>query len=276
MGFVTSGDLPMGGLMLRQVQRVGKLVGGLLLPGQLTVRVRGMRISFDPRTDIGRAIRARGAFEATEIDIATALLMSHRVGQRRCILDVGANIGVHSLMWAHAVPDGRVVAIEPAPGTYDLLCANIDLNSKRGQIEPVQCAVCEREGEVEFFVAEDSAFSSMKDTRRKRIRNVIRIRGRTLDGIAGELGEPVGLVKIDVEGLEDAVLEGARGLLVRDRPVLFIEIYGGTNSNLDPERTVRTVLDMGYEGLVYSADSGLERYVRHDDARYNYFFIPKV
>ncbi len=82
-------------------------------------------------------------------------------------------------------------------------------------------------------------------------------------------------MKIDVEGLEAAVIAGGRSLITRDRPVLFVEIYGGANSNADPEGTVGAIRDMGYDALVYSSDSGLIPFTRHDDRRANYFFVPR-
>lgn len=85
---------------------------------------------------------------------------------------------------------------------------------------------------------------------------------------------PVGLLKIDVEGLERAVIAGAAELLRRDRPVLLVEIYGGAASNPDPERTIADIRAYGYEPFVYADDAGLQPYQRHRDDRYCYFFIP--
>lgn len=123
-------------------------------------------------------------------------------------------------------------------------------------------------------VAADSAFSSLNDTGRIRIRERTRVPCTTLDALAAELPLPVGLLKIDVEGLERAVIAGAAELLRRDRPVLLVEIYGGAASNPDPERTIADIRAYGYEPFVYADDAGLQPYQRHRDDRYCYFFIP--
>lgn len=222
----------------------------------------------EPRTTVGFAARFLGGFEATEIDIAAAL---HRtLYPERCIVDIGANIGIHSLAWSRLAP---VVAVEPAPRTFDLLQGNVAVNELQERIRTVRSAVGETSGEVEFFIAKDSAFSSMKDTERKRIVDRVRVPCTTLD----ELSVPsnVGLVKIDVEGFERAVIAGGGELLRRDRPVLFVEIYGGKASNPDPEGTVREICDYGYEAFVYGRTSGLLPFEKHRDDRYNYFFVPR-
>ena len=142
------------------------------------------------------------------------------------------------------------------------------------RIRTLRTAVGDAVGEVDFFVAEDSAYSSLKDTERKQIRERVRVPCTTLDALAADL-PPIGLLKIDVEGLERSVIAGAAALLRRDRPVLFVEIYGGTASNTDPEGTVKDICVHGYEPFVYAHDTGLLPYTQHRDDRYNYFFIPR-
>lgn len=176
-----------------------------------------------------------GGFEETEIDIAAALYSA--LYPDRCILDVGANVGIHSLAWARLAP---VVALEPAPGTHSRLEANVAANGLQDRIRTLRTAAGDAVGEVDFFVAADSAFSSLNDTGRIRIRERTRVPCTTLDALAAELPLPVGLLKIDVEGLERAVIAGAAELLRRDRPVLLVEIYGGAASNPDPNGPLRT------------------------------------
>lgn len=216
-------------------------------------------------------MRVTGGFEDAEIDIAAVLYAALYSG--RCILDVGANVGLTQPAWARLAP---VVAPEPAPGTY------ARLEGQRGRQRPrrphprtLRTAAGHAVGEVEFFVAADSAFSSLKDTGRKRIRERVRVPCTTLDALAAELPLPVGLLKIDVEGLERAVIAGAAQLLRRDRPVLLVEIYGGAPSNPDPEGTVEEIRTHGYEPFIYAQDAGLLPYEKHRDDRYNYFFMPR-
>jgi FkbM family methyltransferase len=237
---------------------------------------RGMEFELDPRTDIGGAMLRSGTFEAAEIDVATALFASRYSRQsERLILDVGANIGIHALLWAHALPHSRVVALEPAPMTYRVLLRNIERNGQTDRIGAIQVAASNRDAELDFFVTEDNAYNSLKDTRRKAVREIIKVPARRLDALAELEGARVGMIKIDVEGLESTVIAGARGLIQRDAPILFVEIYRGVASNSDPEGTIAAATELGYDAYVYSAASGLVEYESHDDRRYNYFFLPR-
>jgi FkbM family methyltransferase len=228
---------------------------------------RGLRITLEPGSAIVRSIRATGSFEQAEIDVAAALHTALHPG--RTILDVGANIGIHSIAWAALAP---VIALEPAPSTFQQLQANIAANNLRHRIRALNTAAGNITGTVEFFITKDSAFSSLKDTRRIPIRDTVKVPCTTLDSL--DL-PPIGLLKIDVEGFERAVIAGAPELLRRDHPVLFIEIYGGTNSNPDPAGTIEDICGYGYEPFVYAHDAGLLPYEKHRDDRYNYFFMPR-
>jgi FkbM family methyltransferase len=274
--------------LLRSLRRWLMVEQGLLvglrrwLPGGLAPwHWRGLQVTLEPGSVIARIVRVTGGFEDAEIDIAAALYAALYPG--RCIVDVGANVGLHSLAWARLAP---VVALEPAPDTYARLEANVAGNGLQDRIRTLRIAAGDTVGEAEFFVAADSGFSSLKDTGCAPIRERIQVPCTTLDALSAELPLPVGLLKIDVEGLERTVIAGAAELLRRDRPVLFVEIFGGAGSNPDPEGTVADIRAQGYEPFAYSSgsslinpnarhDAGLLPYKHHHDNRYNYFFMPR-
>jgi FkbM family methyltransferase len=233
----------------------------ILPSGPPTWSWRGLDVTLESRSAIAHDVRKFGSFEQAEIDVAAALFVTQPPG--RCILDVGANVGLHTLVWSRLAP---VVAFEPAPTTFERLQANIVANALQDRIRTLRTAVGSEVGEVDFFVTTDSAFSSMKDTRRRRVSEKVRVPCTTLDALMPSLATPVGLVKIDVEGFERAVIRGATELIERDRPVLFVEIYGGT---------VRDIEQLGYDAYVYARSVGLLPYESHRDDRYNYFFIPR-
>lgn len=132
---------------------------------------RGLQVTLEPGSAIAWIVRLTGGFEETEIDIAAALYSA--LYPDRCILDVGANVGIHSLAWARLAP---VVALEPAPGTHSRLEANVAANGLQDRIRTLRTAAGDAVGEVDFFVAADSAFSSLNDTGRIRIRERTRVR----------------------------------------------------------------------------------------------------
>lgn len=238
-----------------------------MLPGALSPwHWRGLKIWFNRHSAIRRHVRIHGGFEEAEIDLAAALHSA--LYPDRCIVDVGANVGLHSMAWSRLAP---VVALEPSPEVYERLSANVAANGLHDRVCTLRTAAADSVGEVDFFIAKENEFSSMKDTGRKRIQRRVRVPCTTLDSLQLP---PVGLLKIDVEGFERTVISGADALLRRDRPVLFVEIYGGRASNPDPEGTVQSILSYGYRGYVYGRNEGLLPYERHSDERQNYFFVP--
>jgi len=129
-------------------------------------------------------------------------------------LDVGANIGVMSLLLAGRVPQGRVVAIEAAPGVGRKLAENV-AGSGLGNIVVVHAAIGAGEGTVRF--REQSAYGHIAD-------DGVAVPLRTLDSVVAESGlDRVDFIKIDVEGHEFPILRAADGLIARFEPVVFLE-----------------------------------------------------
>ena len=213
----------------------GLLVGlRRLLPGGLTPwHWRGLEVTLEPGSVIARVVRITGGFEDAEIDIAAALFGA--LYPDRCIVDVGANIGSHSLAWSRSAP---VVALEPAPDTYARLEANVAGNGLRDRIRTLRTAAGDTVGEAEFFVAADSGFSSLKDTRCGPIHERIQVPCTTFDALSAELPLPVGLLKIDVEGLERTVIAGAAELFGATAQSCSWRSSGALGRNPDPEGTV--------------------------------------
>lgn len=164
---------------------------------------------------IGRAIERYGEYGGLEAQVLAQLC-----GAGAVVVDAGANIGAHTLMFARRVgPAGFVMAFEPQPVVFQTLCANMALNSI-SNVECVHAALGAEPGEVvvpALDYAQEGNFGSFSIEASATGR---RVRRTTLDacGLAG-----VHLIKVDVEGMEQAVLEGGRALIERSRPVIYIE-----------------------------------------------------
>jgi len=185
------------------------------------------------------------------------------------IFDVGANFGFYALNAAVRAGKGGVVhAFEPAPAAYRLLCDNVAANGL-DNVHSHRVCVGVEDGETDFCVMEESAFSGITPTGRSRLREKITVPLRRLDSIASELGlAAVDALKIDVEGYEFAVLRGARQIIDRS-PGLLIQLEV-CSKNLDDEKhdALATVLaelyshdfkgwriDLGTEGIVECGDA---------------------
>lgn len=162
---------------------------------------------------------------------------------RGCLVDVGANIGLYTLL-LRSVSGLPIIAYEPQPFLSKLLRWTVALNGLTNiEVRPVACGATK--GEVPFTVgingtiavgaeltpANDSPAGLGTDgdwDREARItqkdRPVVKVPLTTLDDDLAE-GPDVALLKIDCEGFEADILVGAQHLLERKRPWLFVEIH---------------------------------------------------
>ncbi|MBU8868314.1 FkbM family methyltransferase [Paenarthrobacter aromaticivorans] len=132
------------------------------------------------------------------------------------VLDVGANIGNHSLYFA-AVCEAKVISFEPLPLAADILQRNVDSNSLQDHIEVRRVALGEKPSratldklDLKNVGATTFAVSSNGEYAVSAI-DVEEIRQR------------VALIKVDAEGMDVAVLKGAIDLIARDRPIIACE-----------------------------------------------------
>jgi len=224
---------------------------------------------------IGKQLLGTGTFE----EVQTRYIRS-RVSEKGVMVDVGANVGYWSVLFACHSNGGYVHAFEPSPASAALLSANVALNGLEDRIRVNQTALSAEAGRREFSVAVDSGFSSFKSTARVPEKERITVPTTTLDSYVAEAGiDRINFLKIDVEGSEEQVLRGAEHVLHTIRPqLLLIEL---TDANLKAygsavERIVVYLNDLGYEPFVIDHITGKERaYTTADQNKIqNIFFRP--
>jgi FkbM family methyltransferase len=144
------------------------------------------------------------------------------------VIDVGANVGIVTGQMCAAVgPGGRVTALEPVPANADRL-RSLARDNGLAHLEVVQVAAAEAAGRQALHLPPEgnsgwgSFSASWLDS------GSLEVELQPLDDLVASRRTPdhprVDLVKVDVEGYEFEVLEGARRMLAADRPVLVIEL----------------------------------------------------
>jgi FkbM family methyltransferase len=136
--------------------------------------------------------------------------------------DVGANVGFYTLLFSKLVGEsGKVFAFEPFPENLVDLLAHLRLNGA-DNCRAISGALAREAGIAPFREGPSNSMGALaaEDA-------VLRVPTMSLDALvdAGVIPPP-DLVKIDVEGAEAAVLEGARGLLQRTRAIWFVALHG--------------------------------------------------
>ncbi len=131
------------------------------------------------------------------------------------MVDVGANYGYFSLLWAAASPSHRVIAYEGSPRNHGPLRENVALNKLSDQIDVREVAVGREAGTLEFSLggSEETGWGSFSLSGATETTSVPVV---TLDDTLPP-DAAVELLKIDVEGADTWVLQGARRLLDEKR-----------------------------------------------------------
>lgn len=171
------------------------------------------------------------------------------------VFDVGANVGEFAVAASHFVgPQGAVLAVEPDPFLCALLHRTMAEPDNAGlRLEALCAAIAEKDGFAAFQVAARGRASnalaghglaSMGGARTRFMAPVF-----TIDTMA-ESWLPPDFIKIDVEGAELRVLEGARQTLLRHRPLILVEVTSA-------EERIRALFRQS-NYLIFAANGGGE------------------
>lgn len=146
------------------------------------------------------------------------------------VWDIGSNVGVFAIAAAHAAgPSSRILAVEPDPFLAHLLQRTLWHGDNHDLQVSVLCqAIANSNGLSRFVIAErgrstNALEQSRGGTRSGGARLTQYVPTTTLDSIRPHFGSP-NFIKVDVEGAESLVLEGAEQILAECRPVLYVEV----------------------------------------------------
>ncbi|MDD3802074.1 MAG: FkbM family methyltransferase [Desulfuromonas sp.] len=166
----------------------------------------GARIETDEADSLGLRAHA-GQFESVETDLCRRLLVS---GDR--VLDVGANIGYYSLLFATLVGvEGQVTAVEPDPGNLQLLRRNLARNASARAVQVCTCALSSQTGDGQLYRAENQGMHRLYPSVCCADQTV------SVPLIAGDSLQlaPLDFIKIDIEGYEPFALAGLQRTLTQ-------------------------------------------------------------
>jgi FkbM family methyltransferase len=166
-----------------------------------------------------------GSYCPTELDfLAAAAAATGGAAGGTTYIDVGANVGHHALFMAQRV--SQVVAFEPAVSARDRFEANIRLNGLANlRLFPI--ALADRDGEAQLgsgFDGNSGSRSLCWTLDRDKDERVTLRRGDDL--FRHEKLPRIDILKLDVEGYEKSVLVGLHDTLLKDRPIILIELIG--------------------------------------------------
>ena len=163
--------------------------------------------------------------------------------------DIGANIGNHSVFFREYFD--RVVAVEANPSVFGLLQVN---TANHANVDCLNLAVGDTKGRMSLVLSDrtNEGTGTVSHAFNEGQPDMVSfVDADTLDGIAEKFGASVDFIKIDVEGMEQAVLRGAAKTIGAHRPVILFEYHKKFQIDGDSISILRD--DYGYSDFFYVA-----------------------
>ena len=168
------------------------------------------------------------------------------------VIDIGAHLGLISLIISKIVGSGgKVYAFEPTPFTFNEFKKIVTLNKVASIVEPINKAIAKQKGILNFFLsADEGSKSNSLVSRNHRQRHAISIETTSIDDFVSEKKlHRLDLIKIDAEGTEYDVLQGAIQSFHQFRPKVILAIHPSliANNQQKPEAIFDLIKSLHYE-----------------------------
>lgn len=256
----------MAPVRFRGKERLTNLVGSIASRFTSEVEcnpVKGARVTVPLSERIGRLMWT-GCYEIELVSLLKEVLRPGMV----CV-DVGAQIGYFSIISAALVAEHGVVhSFEPDPDSFARLARN---SCSYPWVKAHNCVVSNSEDEIFFYRSPtpgESGWGAIFDADGERTK--ISAQARTLDSwMSAERIEKIDFLKIDVEGAECRVLEGAQAAIKKTRPIMWVEANEVCLSRDGKSVALLVQLLEGWDYLVQAV------YDRHADSFENVVAVPK-
>ena len=231
----------------------------------------GGRLLVRAKEDVGKLILAK-SFETEELGYLLGQIHSEDI-----FFDVGANVGLFSVLVARRHATIVVHAFEPITLNAALCEASACINELTN-VKVNRVCVGDTNGEIEFGIAADSAYSSIMDTGYKPVVRRVRVPVTTLDHyVAEQAVARIDVLKVDVEGAERMVLSGGARLLSdpdRGPRLVLLELWESHLAvfGTSVAEVAALMASWGYSGFVLQGGERVALQDRTDLSIYNVFF----
>ena len=206
--------------------------------------VQGSKMFLDPGDSLDLSIN--GVYGELDTKI-----IREEIHEGDIVIDVGANIGYYTLIFAQLVgSSGKVFAFEPEPKNFEILKKNIKINNYQN-IVAEQKIVSDKSGIVKLFIAEHGIVGH-RINQQKSSQKFIEVESIILDNYIKKLNldSKINFIKIDVEGSEPKVLEGAKEIMQKSNQLKiftefnreFVKKYG-----IEPKEMIDLLYRNGFK-----------------------------
>lgn len=202
-------------------------------------KIYGIKLKLNLINDVDRRLFLYG-YEKDTMRYFRKLVKKDHV-----VLDIGANIGIYSFIVSERIGgSGKIYAFEPAHNAYNCLLFNIKLNGIKNVI-PINSGVSNFTGKANFNICNDDAYNSLGNTPMNPVIKSEIINLTSVDDFVNlNKIKKVDIIKVDAEGAEYLIFDGAERTLSNHRPILFFEhnpkvTEGFSNSTADLIELIR-------------------------------------
>lgn len=161
------------------------------------------------------------------------------------IIDCGSHIGVSVIYFKKLYPKAKILAFEPNPQNFKILKTNVTKNDLK-EVELVNAVLTNREGEVDFYISKEKKSPwTWGDSAAKNVwydpktHKTIKVKAVCLSSY---IKKKVDLIKLDIEGLEEQVLEEISGKLKLVKEIVM-EFHGSSTNKQNRVENILSILD---------------------------------
>lgn len=213
----------------------------------IPVKVGGVTVQVDPRY-------GSTSFETVEAKSYAAIKRHLQPGD--LFFDVGAAIGCYTMVAASCIGEsGKVIAFEPDPDARIYLRRHLAWNGLEDRVTVREVCCGRQSGDADLFVSPQDVGGQASVLPVEGFRK-IHVNATSLDDEYRNCGRAPSVIKIDVEGAEWDVLQGAVSLLSEAKPVLLLSIHPSLLSAIDvsENQILRWLADLGYQCEILERD----------------------
>jgi FkbM family methyltransferase len=185
--------------------------------------------------------------------LTTGIILDELSEGMTCI-DIGSNIGYYALLEGSKIGEkGIVFAIEPSPENFSTLIYNTKLQQNHN-IHTFNFAIGDKNSEIEFLIGKKSNWSKVKDENDiiKSEDKIIKVPVKTLDSFVKDNEiEKIDLLRMDVEGYENNIINGATEVLIKFKPKIMVEIHKSIMGKKNTREILKKLKTLNYENKFY-------------------------
>jgi len=229
----------------------------------------------DPRTAIACLV-VTGEYEPLETKI-----LKYFAADGGLVVDIGANVGYYAVELGKILGEkGKLIACEPIPESFEQLEGNVQLNSIQHKVSCYQIAISNFHGSLTLYKPEisGSSASSARNLHPTESSIELEVPVTTLDTLLNSLNiQNCELIKVDVEGAELMVIQGALDSVKRFKPVIFLELLRKWSAqfNYTPNELLEILLPLGYRCFAVSEQLPEIFEISETTIETNFLFVPE-